>query len=108
LQITFHDVLLQLGVPNYHRGYPLVRICVRGTFGGEAVPNLRVLFTQIRSRKNTKANDAMRIALGLGHLFPPFVAMLIYHYLYIWREDLPAWVAARTRKVEELRESTAS
>jgi hypothetical protein len=101
--------------------------------GSESVSNLRNLLTQVLSLdfmlpihicslslevgllifylihtfKNTKANEAMRIALGLGHVFLPFVVMPIYYYLYIWREDPPAWAAVRVRKVDQLGESIA-
>ncbi len=89
--------------------------------GGESISNLRQLLRQILSLdmmlpvhlcslllevgllvfylvhtiKNTKASDAMRIVLGLGHIFLPFVAMPIYYYLYIWRENPPEWAAAQ-------------
>ena len=98
--------------------------------GGEAIENLRPLFKQILSLemmlpihlcslmlevgllifylihtfKNTKASDAMRIALGLGHLFLPFVAMPIYFYLYIWREAPPEWATAKARKANQFAE----
>lgn len=99
--------------------------------GGEAVASLRGLLTQILSFeimlpvhfcslflevgllvfylvhtiKNTKANDSMRIVLGLGHLFLPFVAMPIYYYLYIWRENPPEWAVAKGRKTNQFAES---
>jgi|SRR5688572_23210592 len=95
--------------------------------GSESVANIRTLFTQILSLdfmipihvcslslevgllifylihtiKNTKASDAMRIALGLGHLFLPFVAMPIYYYLYIWREKPPEWATVQQRSVDQ-------
>jgi hypothetical protein len=53
-----------------------------------------LIFYLIHTIKNTKASDALRIALGLGHLFLPFVAMPVYYYLYIWREHPPEWAAA--------------
>jgi hypothetical protein len=94
--------------------------------GGESVLNLRVLFTRIpgfelflafhicglflevgllvfyliHTIRNTKANDALKIALGLGHLFLPFVAMPIYYYLYIWRANPPEWAAAQGRNLD--------
>ena len=99
--------------------------------GGEAVASLRGLLSQILSFeimlpvhfcslflevgllifyvvhtiKNTKANDSMRIVLGLGHLFLPFVAMPIYYYLYIWRENPPEWALAKERKTNQFAES---
>ena len=66
-----------------------------------------LIFYLVHTIKNTKANDAIRIALGLGHLFLPFVAMPIYYYLYIWREDPPAWAAVNARKIDPLGESIA-
>jgi hypothetical protein len=66
-----------------------------------------LIFYLIHTIKNTKANEAMRIALGLGHVFLPFVVMPFYYYLYIWREDPPAWAAVRVRKVDQLGESIA-
>jgi hypothetical protein len=59
-----------------------------------------LIFYLIHTIKNTKASDAMRIALGLGHLFLPFVAMPIYYWLYIWRENPPDWAAGNQRNVE--------
>lgn len=56
-----------------------------------------LIFYLVHTIKNTKANDAMRIALGLGHVFFPFVAMPIYYWLYIWRETPPDWAAAKQR-----------
>lgn len=66
-----------------------------------------LIFYLIHTIKNTKASDAMRIALGLGHLFLPFVAMPIYYYLYIWRETPPEWAAAKGGKVNPFAESIA-
>jgi hypothetical protein len=60
-----------------------------------------LIFYLIHTIKNTKASDAMRIALGLGHLFLPFVAMPIYYYLYVWREKPPEWAAAKRIPVEQ-------
>jgi hypothetical protein len=105
-------------------GYVLVAFLT----GGESIADLRALLLQILSLeimlpihfcslflevgllifylihtiKNTKASDSMRIVLGLGHLFLPFIAMPIYYYLYIWRDIPPEWAAAKTRKFEQL------
>ena len=50
-----------------------------------------LVFHLVHTIKNTVANDALRIALELGHIFLPFVAMPVYYYLYIWRDgELPA------------------
>jgi hypothetical protein len=66
-----------------------------------------LIFYLIHTIKNTKASDSLRIVLGLGHLFLPFIAMPIYYYLYIWQENPPEWAAAKTRKVDQLAESVA-
>jgi hypothetical protein len=61
-----------------------------------------LIFYLVHTIKNTKASDSMRIVLGLGHLFLPFVAMPIYYYLYIWRDNPPEWASAKARKFEQL------
>ena len=66
-----------------------------------------LIFYLIHTIKNTKASDALRIALALGHVFLPFVAMPIYYYLYIWRENPPEWATVNPRKTNQLGESTA-
>ena len=101
--------------------------------GGDAVSNLGPLFRQILSLefmlpihvcslslevgllifylihafKNTKASDSMRIVLGLGHLFLPFVAMPIYYYLYILRERPPDWAVANGIQIDQFAETVA-
>lgn len=66
-----------------------------------------LIFYLIHTIKNTRASDAMRIALGLGHVFLPFVAMPIYYWLYIWRENPPEWAAVSRGKIDQLGESIA-
>lgn len=104
-------------------GYVFVAFLI----GGESVDDLRALLLQILSLeimlpihfcslllevgllifylvhtiKNTKASDSMRIVLGLGHLFLPFIAMPIYYYLYLWRDNPPEWATAKARKFEK-------
>ena len=99
--------------------------------GGEAILNLRVLFTRlsafelllpihfcslflevglfifylVHTIKNKNASDSLRIVLGLGHLFLPFVAMPIYYYLYIWRENPPEWAVVKERSIDQFVES---
>jgi hypothetical protein len=108
-------------------GYVLLALLT----GGDAVLNLGTLFRQILSLefmlpihvcslslevvllifylvhtfKNTKASDSMRIVLGLGHLFLPFVAMPIYYYLYILRERPPEWAAAKRIQLDQFAET---
>jgi hypothetical protein len=66
-----------------------------------------LIFYLVHTIKNSKASDSMRIMLGLGHLFLPFVAMPVYYYLYIWRENPPEWAGAQARRVDPLGESVA-
>ena len=120
LLITLLGILIFLG-------YIIVALMM----GGEAALNLRTLLRQILSFelmlpihlcslfleigllvfylihtiKNSKASDLMRIALGLGHLFLPFLAMPVYYYLYIWRERPPEWAATRKELAEQLVEN---
>lgn len=65
-----------------------------------------LIFYLVHTIKNTKAGDALRIALGLGHLFLPFVAMPVYYYLYIWHETPPDWAAAKARNGNQLARSS--
>jgi hypothetical protein len=48
-------------------------------------------FYLIHVIKNTAAAEAVRIILGVGIFFMGFIAMPVYFYLYIWREQPPAW-----------------
>jgi hypothetical protein len=66
-----------------------------------------LIFYLVHTIKNTKASDALRIMLGLGHLFLPFVAMPVYYYLFLWRENPPEWASPSLRKVDPLRGSIA-
>lgn len=119
LLLTLLGILILLG-------YIIVALMM----GGEAVLNIRMLLRQILSFelmlpihlcslflelgllvfylihtiKNSKASDPMRIALGLGHLFLPFVAMPVYYYLYIWGESPPEW-AVKEKKVDRFAEN---
>jgi hypothetical protein len=45
--------------------------------------------------KNTAASDVIRVILAVGVFTLPFVAMPIYYYLFIWREQPPAWALAQ-------------
>lgn len=64
-----------------------------------------LVFYLVHTIRNTGASDSMRIVLGLGHLFLPFVAMPIYYYLYFWREEPPVWAAANHKRLDRLAES---
>jgi len=58
-----------------------------------------MVFYLIHVIKNTKADETIRILLGVGNYFLPFIAMPIYFYLYIWLDNPPAWAAEKERKV---------
>ena len=59
-----------------------------------------LVFYLIHVIKNTKADETIRIILGVGNFFMPFIAMPIYYYLYIWLENPPEWAVAKAKKVE--------
>ena len=40
----------------------------------------------------------VKILVGLGNFFMPFISMPIYYYLYIWRDTPPEWAAAPQSK----------
>lgn len=44
--------------------------------------------------KNTAVSETIRIILGTGVFFMPFIAMPIYYYLFIWLDQPPAWALA--------------
>ena len=48
-------------------------------------------FYLIHVIKNTKAAETVKIILGVGCFFMPFIAMPVYFYIYIWLETPPAW-----------------
>ncbi len=48
-------------------------------------------FYLIHVIKNSKAADTVKIILGIGCFFMPFIAMPVYYYIYIWLEAPPAW-----------------
>ena len=50
-----------------------------------------IVFYLIHVIRNTNASETIRIILGVGIFFLPFVAMPIYYYLYIGRDQPPIW-----------------
>jgi hypothetical protein len=52
------------------------------------------VFYLIHVIKNTTASETLRIILGVGPFFLSFIAMPIYYYLYIWRDQPPDWAIA--------------
>lgn len=59
-----------------------------------------MVFYLIHVIKNTKADETVRVILGVGNFILPFIAMPVYFYLYIWMENPPAWAAVKTKKAE--------
>ena len=53
-----------------------------------------IAFYLIHVIKNTTGSETVRIILGLGNFFMPFVAMPIYYYLFVWRDQPPDWARA--------------
>lgn len=48
-------------------------------------------FYLIHVIKNTKADETVKIILGVGCFFIPFIAMPVYFYVYIWLDTPPTW-----------------
>ncbi len=44
--------------------------------------------------KNNAGSDVLRVILGIGVFFMPYVAMPIYFFLYIWPQQPPRWASA--------------
>jgi len=61
-----------------------------------------MVFYLIHVIKNTKADETIRIILGVGCFFLSFVAMPIYYYLFIWLENPPEWAAVKEKKIEAI------
>lgn len=57
------------------------------------------VFYLIHVIKNTIASETIRIILGVGIFFLPFIAMPVYYYLFIWRDRPPDWAIAPVRKL---------
>jgi hypothetical protein len=48
-------------------------------------------FYLIHVIRNASALQIVRIILGVGTFFAPFVAMPVYYYTFIWRDQPPEW-----------------
>ncbi|MBN1303075.1 MAG: hypothetical protein JXA13_01470 [Anaerolineales bacterium] len=46
--------------------------------------------------KNTEADETVRIILGIGNFYMPFLSMPVYYYAFIWRDTPPEWALPRT------------
>jgi len=49
--------------------------------------------------KNKKGSDLLRIILGIGSIFMPYVAMPIYYFIYIWPDITPDWALEKNLQV---------
>ncbi len=56
-----------------------------------------IAFYLIHVIKNKKGSETIRIILGIGCFFIPFIAMPIYYYTFIWRDELPSWAQETTK-----------
>lgn len=54
-----------------------------------------LVFYLVHVIKNTEADETVRIILGIGNFFLPFIAMPIYYYIFIWLESPPDWAIAK-------------
>lgn len=59
-----------------------------------------MVFYLVHVIKNTKADETVRIILGVGCFFMPFIAMPFYYYLYVWLDNPPEWAAVKVKNVE--------
>lgn len=50
--------------------------------------------------KNKKGSDLLRIILGIGSYFLPYVATPIYYFIYILPDTPPDWALEKTLQVE--------
>ena len=41
--------------------------------------------------KNRSVSDNVRVVFGVGIYLMPYIAMPVYYYFFIWRDDIPAW-----------------
>jgi hypothetical protein len=41
--------------------------------------------------RDRRGSETVRIILGVGCFFMPYLAMPVYYYIFIWRDALPAW-----------------
>lgn len=48
--------------------------------------------------RNTAASEVLRVILGVGTFFMPYIAMPAYYYLYMWREQPPDWALGKETK----------
>ncbi len=53
-------------------------------------------FYLIHVVKNTTATEIIRVILGVGVFYMPYVTMPIYYYVYIWLKQPPAWALDRS------------
>ncbi len=58
--------------------------------------------------KNTAASEVLRVILGVGTFFMPYIAMPVYYYLYIWREQPPQWALAKETRSGSALNSTST
>jgi hypothetical protein len=85
--------------PSSGEGFPLFMVPFFAIFPLHCITILLQfglsIFYLVHIIKNRDASETLRIILGVGTFFLPFVAMPIYYYLFVWPEQPPAWVTAQ-------------
>jgi hypothetical protein len=54
-----------------------------------------MVFYLIHVIKNTTASETVRVILGVGIFFMPYIVMTLYYYLFIWRDVPPDWAVGK-------------
>lgn len=68
--------------------FPLHLITILLIFGLEAFYLAHIIL-------NKTASDVVRIILGVGSFFMPFVAMPVYYFVCIWPDEPPEWARGK-------------
>ena len=50
-----------------------------------------MVFYLVHLIKNRAGSETIRIILGVGNFFMPYISMPIYYYAFIWRDTPPDW-----------------
>jgi hypothetical protein len=57
------------------------------------------VFYLIHVIKNNQALEVLRITLGVGSFYFPFIAMPAYYLIFIWPEQPPSWALAPIKPI---------
>jgi hypothetical protein len=50
--------------------------------------------------KNKNGLDILRIILGIGSFYLPYLALPVYYFIYIWPDSYPDWALEKVGPVE--------